>query len=355
MRKLVSLCDYQFHFENELLGNGRNTGNLFEYVERFCDHACRPMPEELEEVEEIIKQKDFFRYILSEIVSGDCITISNMEIFPELCEKELTRDKVDELFVLFCAVINNYFQYRYNTDWEFVDLDKYDTDSDERIFIGEAKLHIDGKIELVIFAEPINMKSDDDSLPTGDVEYIEAVHTTKHVGTEIRSKLKEKGIARGYNYYKEMLPDEYSCIAAESYNIVGAEIHDSDLFIFLDCLVGDIVYSDCMLVIEEYKYLPQNHSHNRSEADPKWQIIENRSLFMTFREFLIDGCGMDELNYDEKKHAIQIFGNGHHEIEGSSVFCDIRIEFRRIKLFWNAEYDYFSGKKLAGAERNVRI
>ena len=52
MRKLVRLCDHQFHFENELLGNGRNTGNLFEYVERFCDHACRPMPEELEEVEE---------------------------------------------------------------------------------------------------------------------------------------------------------------------------------------------------------------------------------------------------------------------------------------------------------------
>ena len=348
---MVSLYDYNLHFENDLLGDGREAGNLFEYIESYCNNTNRPMPEKFDDVEEILKRKDFFQYILSAIVLGDTITISNMEIFPELCGNELTQVNDNELFILFCTVVTNYFQCQYNTDWEFVALNKYGTDSDEKLFIGEAKLHIDSHIELVIYSEPKNMHYDDDSMPTGDIEYIEAVHSAKNVDAEIRRVLKSKGITREYRYHKEMLSEEYSCIAAESYNISGAEVHDSDLFVYVDSLVGDTVYSDCMLVIEGYRFLPQNHLHNYLEVEPEWRTVENRSLFMTFREFLTDGCEMDEFNFDEETRTIQILGNGHYETEGSSVFCNIRLGFTKIKLFWNAEYDYFSGEKRVGAER----
>lgn len=348
---LAYLYDYNLNLGNELLGEVDVYGNLIEYVERFCNDACSTMPEEIEAVEEIVKRRDFFQYMISEIISGDNISIGSMEVFPELCGNRQMNIENYELFGLFCVVVNNYFRGLYNEDWEFVDLDKYNKYSDERIFIGESKLHVDGKIELVIYSEPIKMRLDDDSLPTGEVEYIEVVHSAKNVDIEIRNKIKSIGITKEYRYHKKMLLNEYSCIAAESYNIAGAEVHGADLFIFVDSIVGDTVYSDCMMVIEGYRYLPQNHFHNHLEVGPEWHNIENKSLFMSFREFLSDGCEMDEFNFDEKTSTIQILGNGHYEIKEASVFCNIRLGFTGIKLFWNAEYDYYTSEKLAGAER----
>ena len=207
-----SLYEYRFYLENELLGDGDEIGNLFEHFEEYCESTRGAIPDKFEDVEEIIKSEPFFQYILSEITSGEIITLNSMEIFPELCGEELTQNKNEELYDLFCVVMRNYFQNQYNSEWEFIDLEKYDRDSEDRIFIGESKLHIDGKIELIIYSEPKNMK------------------------------------------------------------------------------------------------------------------------------------------YDEENHTIQILGKGHHEAKASSVFCNIQLEFSRIKLFWNAEYDYYSGEKLVGTE-----
>lgn len=151
---------------------------------------------------------------------------------------------------------------------------------------------------------------------------------------------------RKYEYKKELSKDEYGFLA-ETYSIFDAEIYDNDLYIFIDVLVGNKVYSDCMLVLRSFRYIP----FKNEDADNICK--ENCTPYMSFREFLCDGCEADVIEYHEDEKALHIYGNGYSNLDGASLYAHMIFTFSRLELFWNAEYDYMTGKKVRGREKYI--
>lgn len=151
---------------------------------------------------------------------------------------------------------------------------------------------------------------------------------------------------RKYEYRKELSKDEYTFLA-ETYLIFGAEIYDNDLYIFINALVGDTVYSDCMLVLRSFCYIPFKAENTDSICKA------NCSPFMSFREFLCDGCEADVIEYNEDENTLHIYGNGYINLDGASFYAHMIFSFSRLELFWNAEYDYMTGKKVCGKEKYI--
>lgn len=150
---------------------------------------------------------------------------------------------------------------------------------------------------------------------------------------------------RKYEYRKVLSKDEYS-FAAETYLISGAEIYDNNLYIFIDGLVGTTVYSDCMLVLNDFGYIPNDSD---ADCDSIWK--GNCSPYMSFREFLFDGCEIDVIDYHEDDKTLHFLGNGYRYLDGSSFYSHMIFSFSKLELFWNAEYDYMTGERVCGQEK----
>ena len=129
-----------------------------------------------------------------------------------------------------------------------------------------------------------------------------------------------------------------------------------DLYLYIDVLNTvdkPIVreeerYWNCLFIIHGARLAPQKVEDfsctiTQERLDELRKMLSYRTLYMSFRELLTDGC--DDVSIYYKEGVIRLSGYGT-DANSSSLWAKFEFEFDSVSCYFDEIYDYMTGETL---------